>query len=104
MLCRNPHSGKMVPPCASPAPKGAGAHAMPPHFLYETLLKKKCFHTIEIEAAAGRPNGCGGMHLEGGMGASAPIITSNDSYRAKNATPIVAGIRIYPVIVKISIF
>ena len=27
----------IAPPCASPAPVGAGAHVMPPYYLQETL-------------------------------------------------------------------
>ena len=34
---------KWYPPCANPAPKGAGAHAMPPYYLYGTLPTRIVF-------------------------------------------------------------
>ena len=81
LLCKNPHPGKMVPPCANPAPKGAGARAMPHHYLYGTLPTKNVFTKQRLRPPRGALRG-GGNHLKGGMGASAPIITSNDFYRA----------------------
>ena len=58
------------------------AHAMPPYNLYGTLPTKIVFTKQKLRPPRGALRG-GGKHLKGGMEASAPIITSNDFYRAK---------------------
>ncbi|PKL64284.1 MAG: hypothetical protein CVV32_10105 [Methanomicrobiales archaeon HGW-Methanomicrobiales-3] len=61
---------------ASPVPKGGRGRIRCLRITTTGHTDKNCFRKAEIEAAAGRPNGSGGKHLNGGMGASAPIITS----------------------------
>ena len=82
LLCRNPHSGEIVPPFAPALPlMGLTAHSMHPHFLYGTLPTKIVFTEQKLRPPRGVLRG-GGKHRKGGWGQFAPIITSNDFPRA----------------------
>ncbi len=60
---------------------------MPPHYLHGTLPTKNVFTKQKLKPPHRHPNGSGGKHRKGGMGASAPIMTSNDSPEQKLTDP-----------------
>jgi hypothetical protein len=82
----------MVPPLAPTLPpSGLMAHAMPLHYLYGTLPTIIVFTKQKLKPPRGAQTGAAASILKGVWGQFAPIITSNDFYRAKKMSPLFCG-------------